>query len=145
MLNRFEAFILRIFKILITTWKMIENVQYFQYILSSTDKSASCYQNSSEWRDRLDSRLTLTPIHDATTQPRANLRQWRKFKRLWITIVFVYIYPLNGSRELDSYEEPCITLMATHLLPSLESSYIYINIYNSRLVRCNMDAKHCVL
>ncbi len=32
-----------------------------------------------------------------------------------------YIYPLNGYRELDSYEEPCITLVANLLLPSLEN------------------------
>ena len=35
-------------------------------------------------------------------------------------LLFFYIYPLNGYRELDSYEEPC--LYATQLLHSLESS-----------------------
>ena len=28
-------------------------------------------------------------------------------------ICFVYIYPLNGYRELNSFEEPCFTLVAT--------------------------------
>ena len=41
-------------------------------------------------------------------QPRGNQRKRRKFKRVWITIAIVYIYPLNGYRELDSYEEPCM-------------------------------------
>ena len=59
---------------------------------------------------------------NSTTQPRGNQRKQRKLKRLYITIVIIYIYPLNGYREHDSYEEPCITLVANHLLHSLESS-----------------------
>ena len=70
--------------------------------------------------------LTETPLLDSTTQPR------RKYKRLCITFVFVYIYPLNGSRELDSFEEPCITLVATitslakELNPTGVGEHIYI-------------------
>ena len=45
-----------------------------------------------------------------------------KFKRFCITFVFAYIYLLNGYRELDSYEEPCITLAVTIYFPR----YIYI-------------------
>ena len=75
----------------------------------------------------IDTRLPQTPSQDSTTQPRGNLRKRRKFKRLWITIVVVYIYPLNGYRELDSYEELAYTLMAT--LQGLGSIYIYIYIY----------------
>ena len=48
------------------------------YILSSTDKPVSFYQNSSVWLDRLDSRsrdrtrLTQMPIQVSTSQPRGN-------------------------------------------------------------------------
>ena len=59
----------------------------------------------------IETQLTWTPIQDSTTQPRGYKRKRRKFKRWYITLVFVYIYPLN--RELDSYEEPCITLEST--------------------------------
>ena len=91
------------------------------------------YQNSSGWLDRLDSWTWLTemPIQDSTTQPRENQRKRRKFKRLCITFVFVYIYPLNGYREVDSFEEPCFTLvatitsLATELNPTEAGEHIY--------------------
>ena len=57
--------------------------------------------------------LTITPIQDSTTQPRGNQCKWRKFKRLCITFVFVYIYPPNYYRELNSFEEHCFPLVAT--------------------------------
>ena len=72
----------------------------------------------------IETRLTQTPIQDSTIQPRGDKRKRRKFKRLCITFVFVYIYPLNGYRELDSYEESCITLVTNLLLPWLESSIL---------------------
>ena len=81
----------------------------------------------------IETRLTQTPIQDSTTQPRGSQRQRSKFKRLWITIVIVYIYLLNGYRELDSYEEPCIyangntiTSFARELNPTGVGEYIYI-------------------
>ena len=84
----------------------------------------------------IETRLTQTPIQDSTTQPRGNQRKRRKFKQLWITIVIVYIYPLNGYRELDSYEEPCIyangntfTSFARELNPTGVGEHIYIYIY----------------
>ena len=48
---------------------------------------------------------------DSTTLPRGDQRKRRKLKRLCIT--FVYIYPLNGYQELNSFEEPSFTLVAT--------------------------------
>ena len=110
-------------------------IYIYIYVVSSTDRPVSFYQNSSVWLDRLDSRswernpLAQTPIEDSTIQPRGNLRKRRKFKRFCITIVFVYIYPLNGYQELDSYVESCIMLVANHLLHWLESSTLYIYIY----------------
>ena len=61
----------------------------------------------------IETRLTETPIQDSNAQPRVNQCKQRKFKRLYITFVFVYIYPLDGYRELNSIEEPCFTLVAT--------------------------------
>ena len=54
--------------------------------------------------------------HEETITSKGNLNGYISL------LFFVYIYPLNGYRELDSYKEPCIMLMVTHLLPSLESS-----------------------
>ena len=95
------------------------------YILSSTDRSVSFYQNSSVWLDSLDSRSWDRNPVDSNANPRfyysatRKLAQAMEFKRLCITFVLVYIYPLNSYRELDSYEEHCITLVANLLLPSL--------------------------
>ena len=65
----------------------------------------------------------------------------RKFKRLWITIVIVYINPLNGYRELHLYEEPCIyangntiTSFARELNPTGVREYIYIYIVINRQI-----------
>ena len=78
------------------------------YILSSTDRSVSFYQNSSVWLDRLDSRNWDRNPVDSNANPRfyheETSASFGKFKWLCITIVFVYIYPLNGHRELDSPE-----------------------------------------
>ena len=80
----------------------------------------SFYQNSSVWLEILDSRSwDRNPVY-SNAKPRFYHSATRKLKRLWITVVIVYIYPFNGYGELDSYEEPWIMLMATHLLP-----YIY--------------------
>ena len=88
-----------------------------QFVAVRWDKLPWCWQ----LKDKKNSLLTnnnyllkQTPIQDSTIQPRRNQRKRRKFKRLCVTIVFVYIYPLNGDRELNSYEEPI---------------YIYIYIY----------------
>ena len=46
-------------------------------------------------------------------------------------ICFVYIYPLNGYREVNSFEEPCFTLVANitslarELNPTGEGKHIY--------------------
>ena len=76
------------------------------------------------------------PIQDSTTQSWGSQCQWSKFKRLWITIVIVYIFPLNGYRELNSYEEPCIyangntvTSFARELNPTGVGDHIYIVIH----------------
>ena len=70
--------------------------------------------------------------------PLGRQSQRSKFKRLWITIVIVYIYPLNGYRELDSFEEPCIyangntiTSFARELNPTEVGEYIYIYIIHN--------------
>ena len=68
--------------------------------------------------------------HEETSTSEGNFKRW------CITIDFLfYICLLNGYQE-----EPCITLMATYLLHSLESSilqgciiYIYIYIYGEGL------------
>ena len=108
------------------------------YILSSTDRPVSFYQNSLVWLDRLDSRCWDRNPVDSNANPRfyhsatRKLAQEKKFKRLCITIVFVYIYPLNRYRELDSYEKPCITLVVTIYFPRWRAQpyrgreYIYI-------------------
>ena len=79
------------------------------------------------------------PIQDATTQPWGNQHKRRKFKRLCIT--FGYIYLLNDYRELNSYEEPCITLVETitslarELNPTgVGGAYIYIYIVIHRQI-----------
>ena len=82
-------------------------------------------------RTGIETRLTQTLIQDSTTQPRGNQRKRRKFKRLCITFVFVYIHPLNGNRELDSYEEPCIKLVATIICIYI---YVYIYIFRSEAI-----------
>ena len=80
--------------------------------------------------------LTQTPIQDSTTRPRGSQHQRCKFKRLWIIIIIVYIYPLNGYRELDSYEKPriyangnTITSFARELNPTGLGEHIYIVIH----------------
>ena len=87
-------------------------------------------------RSWIETRLTQTPIQDSTIQPLGNQRQRSKFKRLWITIVIVYIFPLNGYWELESNEEPCIyangktiTSFAWELNPTGVGEHIYIYIY----------------
>ena len=70
----------------------------------------------------IETRLTQMPIqilplnHEETRASEGHLNTYLS------QLFLFYIYPLNGYRDLDSYEEPCITLVATHLLPSLESS-----------------------
>ena len=69
------------------------------------------------WFDRLDSRswdrnlADLHPklrfYHSATRKPA------KEIQTLSYQICFVYIYPFNGYRELNSFEEPCFTLVAT--------------------------------
>ena len=63
------------------------------------------------WLDRRDSRSwdwlkrqsKILPLsHEETSGSEGNLNAYVSH------FVFVYIYPLNGYRELDSYEEPCI-------------------------------------
>ena len=51
------------------------------------------------WLKRQSKTLPLS--HEETSSSEVN------FKRLWITFTIVYIHPLNGYRELNSYEEPC--------------------------------------
>ena len=53
-----------------------------------------------------------------------------------MNLIIVYIYPLNGYRGLDSYEEPCIyangntiTSFARELNPTVVGEYIYIYIF----------------
>ena len=74
-----------------------------------------------------DSNANLRPLplsHEETSSNEVN------FKGLWITITIVYIHPLNGYWELNSYMKSlAYTLMATRLLHSLESSTLYIYIY----------------
>ena len=121
-------------------------IYIYIYILSSTNGSLSFYQNLSVWLDKLDSRswietrLTQMPIQDSTTQPRGNCPKRKKFKRLWITIVIVYIYPLNGYWELDSFEKPCewrVTTTTT-FARELKPTGVGENILSStdRLFRC---------
>ena len=80
------------------------------YILSSIDRSISFYQNSPLWLDRLEGNLNTYVSH----------------------LFFVYLYPLNGYRELDSYEEPWqwqpFTSLARDLNPTGVGEYIYIYI-----------------
>ena len=101
-----------------THLSVIQNYIYiYIYILSSTDRLVSFYQNSSVWRDRLDSRSWDRNLADSNVNPRfrheetsaskGNLNAYESH------LFFVYIYPLNGYRELNSFEEPCITLVAT--------------------------------
>ena len=56
----------------------------------------------------------LLPSHEETTTSEGNLNAYVSH------LFFVYIYPLNGYRELNSFVEPCITLVATIYI------YIYI-------------------
>ena len=65
------------------------------------------------WLKRQSKILPLS--HKETSASKGNLNV------LYVTIVFVYIYLLNGYQELDSHEEPRIMLVANHLLPLLES------------------------
>ena len=114
-------------------------IYIYIYIKSSTDRPVSFYQNSSVWLDILASRSwNRNPIQASTHQPRGNSSNEVNFKRLWITITIVYIHPLNGYRELNSYIWRALqqTLMATRLLHSLRElnptgvgDYIYIYIY----------------
>ena len=103
-------------------------IYIYIYILSSTDRSILFYQNSSVWLDILDShcwdRNPVESKRQSKTLPLSHEETSSKvnFKRLWITITIVYIHLLNGYQELNSYKEPCISLMATRLLLSLESS-----------------------
>ena len=86
------------------------------YILLSTDRSVSFNKNASVRLNPeagIETLLTVTPIQDSSTHPRGKQHKQSKFKRLCITIVFVYIYLLNGDWEFKSFEEPCNTLVAT--------------------------------
>ena len=117
-------------------------IYMYIYILSSTDRSVSLYQNSSVWLDRIDSwSWDRNPVdsnanprfyHSATRKP----VKAKKFKRLWITIVFVYIYPLNGYWELDSQWR------ALHI-HKWQHNYIYICIY-IYIYKCKVSKKEKV-
>ena len=103
-------------------------IYIYIYILSSTERSVSFYQNSLVWLDILDSRNWDRNPVDSNANPRLYPSATEKtsssevnFKRLRITITIVYIHPLNGYRELRSYEETCIYANGTRLLHSLES------------------------
>ena len=89
------------------------------YIKSSTDISVSFYQNSSVWLDMLAFRSWDRNPVDSKANPRlypsATSNQQQR-----ITITIVYIHPLNGYKELNSYMKNLAqTLMATRLLHSL--------------------------
>ena len=73
---------------------------------------------------------TLPLSHEENSSSEVN------FKRLWITITIVYIHPLNGYWELNSYEEPCIyangnaiTSFARELSPMGVGEHIHIVIH----------------
>ena len=81
------------------------------------------------WHKRQTKILPLS--HEEANASKVNLN------KLWITIVIVSMYQLNGYRKLDSYQEPCIytngntiTSFARELSPTgVGSLYIYIYIY----------------
>ena len=86
-----------------------------------------------DWLKRQSKSLPLS--HEGTSSSEVN------FKRLWITITIVYIHPLNGYRELNSYMKTLAwTLMATRLLHSLMSwiLYIYVCVCVSRYLLVNL-------
>ena len=103
----------------------------YVYILSSTDRrfrSIRTLHKGSIPEAEIEAWLTRTPSQDSTAQPQGNQCKRRKFKHL----CFVYICPLNSYRVLNSFEEPCFTLVATitSLARELNSTgvgeYIYI-------------------
>ena len=118
----------------------LNTVGFYPYLLSyihiyfhiSTDRLFRSIRTYQILEAGIETGLTVTPIQDSTTQLQGNQRKGRKFKRLCITFVFVYIYPLNGYRELDSYEEPCFMLGATitSFARELNPIYIYISGYS---------------
>ena len=78
------------------------------------------------WLKRQSEILPLS--HEETSASEGNFNAY-------ITFVLFYIYPLNGYRELNSFEEPCFTLVATitsltrELNPTGVGEHIYIYIY----------------
>ena len=90
-------------------------IYIYIYIVIHRQTVSFC-QNSSVWRDRLDSGswdrnqadCNANPrfYHSATRKP----TQAKEIYTLMYHICFVYIYPLNG---YNSFEEPCFTLVAT--------------------------------
>ena len=125
------------------------SVNLYIYILSSTDRSVSFYQNSSVWLHILDScSWDRNPV-DSNTNPRFYPLSQEEtsssevnFKRLWITITIVYIYLLNGYRELNSSEEPCIyandnaiTSFARELNSTVVGGIYILSIYNLQFLR----------
>ena len=67
-----------------------------------------------------------------TLQPRGAITYEVNFKRLWITITIVYIYPFNGYRDLNPYMKRIvinaygntITSFARELNPTGVGEYI---------------------
>ena len=109
-------------------------------------QTVSLYHKSSVWLDRLDSQSWDRNLADW----KANLRfyhsamrksaQAKEILMLMYHICFVYTYPFNGYRELNSFEESCFMLVATitsltrELNPTgveehIYCIYIYIYIY----------------
>ena len=71
------------------------------------------------WLKRQSKILPLS--HEETSANEGNLNAY-------VSHFFVYIYPRNGYRELNSFEEPCFTLVAT-ITYWMHHVYIYIYIY----------------
>ena len=104
-------------------------------------QTVSLYQNSSVWLNRLDSSSWDSNLADWNANPRfyhttmRKLAQAKEILTLMYHISFVYIYLLNDYQELNSFEEPCFTLVATitslarELNPTGVGEHIYIYIY----------------
>ena len=88
------------------------------YIFVIHRQTVLLYQNSSVWLDTLDSQSWDQNPADSNANPRfyhsatRKPAQAKEFETLMYHICFVYIYPLNGYRELNSFEEPCFMLVA---------------------------------
>ena len=93
------------------------------YILSSTDRSVSFYQNSSVWLEILDSRSWDRNPVDSNANPRLYPSATRK--------------PAAAKKILNGYE-PQLLLFTYIRSTATESSYIYVYLLAStdRLFRC---------